>query len=354
MSGRLVLAIESSCDETGIALIEDGRRIVANVVASQVALHAPTGGIVPEVAARAHLRWISPVLDDAWADAGAAWDDVDAVAVTYGPGLAGSLLVGINFAKALAWVHDKPLVGVNHLEGHVYAAWLHDSTDGERQDPVFPLVALVVSGGHTFLAEMRDHLTYRLLGTTLDDAAGEAFDKVGRLLGLGYPGGPAIGRAAEAATRHDRVFPRAWLGDSYDLSFSGLKTAARRIVAEAHADAAVGAGPDAPLTDEVVAELAWGFQDSVVDVLTTKTIRAAEATGARSIVMGGGVAANGALRARLAGEAEALGVPLIVPRPALCTDNGAMIGAAGARRFAAGERAGLDLDARPSLPLAAR
>ncbi|MFL5669908.1 MAG: tRNA (adenosine(37)-N6)-threonylcarbamoyltransferase complex transferase subunit TsaD [Chloroflexota bacterium] len=354
MSGRLVLAIESSCDETGIALIEDGRRIVANVVASQVALHAPTGGIVPEVAARAHLRWISPVLDDAWADAGAAWDDVDAVAVTYGPGLAGSLLVGINFAKALAWVHDKPLVGVNHLEGHVYAAWLHDSTDGERQDPVFPVVALVVSGGHTFLAEMRDHLTYRLLGTTLDDAAGEAFDKVGRLLGLGYPGGPAIGRAAEAATRHDRVFPRAWLGDSYDLSFSGLKTAARRIVAEAHADAAVGAGPDAPLPDEVVAELAWGFQDSVVDVLTTKTIRAAEATGARSIVMGGGVAANGALRARLAGEAEALGVPLIVPRPALCTDNGAMIGAAGARRFAAGERAGLDLDARPSLPLAAR
>ena len=207
MSGRLVLAIESSCDETGIALIEDGRRIVANVVASQVALHAPTGGIVPEVAARAHLRWIAPVLDDAWSDAGAAWDDVDAVAVTYGPGLAGSLLVGINFAKALAWVHDKPLVGVNHLEGHVYAAWLHDAPDDDRPDPVFPLVALVVSGGHTFLAEMRDHLTYRLLGTTLDDAAGEAFDKVGRLLGLGYPGGPAIGRAAEAATHHDRVVP---------------------------------------------------------------------------------------------------------------------------------------------------
>ena len=189
---------------------------------------------MPEVAARAHLRWIVPVLDEAWADAGGSWDDVDAIAVTYGPGLAGSLLVGINFAKALAWVHDQPLVGVNHLEGHVYAAWLRDP--GARRaasDPVFPLVALVVSGGHTFLAEMRDHLTYRLLGTTLDDAAGEAFDKVGRLLGLGYPGGPAIGRAAEAATRRDRVFPRAWLGDSYDLSFSGLKTAARRIVTEA-------------------------------------------------------------------------------------------------------------------------
>jgi len=354
VSGRLTLAIESSCDETGIALIEDGRRIVANVVASQTALHAPSGGIVPEVAARAHLRWIVPVLDEAWADAGATWDDVEAIAVTYGPGLAGSLLVGINFAKALAWVHDKPLVGVNHLEGHVYAAWLRDPGEPEPLEPVFPLVALVVSGGHTFLAEMRDHLTYRLLGTTLDDAAGEAFDKVGRLLGLGYPGGPAIGRAAESATRRDRVFPRAWLGDSYDLSFSGLKTAARRIVTEARADAGLAAAPEAPLPEDVVAELAWGFQDSVVDVLATKTIRATAATGARSLVVGGGVAANTALRARLAGEADALGVPLIVPRPALCTDNGAMIGAAGARRFGAGQRAGMDLDARPSLPLATR
>jgi N6-L-threonylcarbamoyladenine synthase len=358
MSGSLVLAIESSCDETGIAVIEDGRRIVSNVVASQVALHAPSGGIVPEVAARAHLRWIVPVLDEAWSDAGIDWSDVAAIAVTYGPGLAGSLLVGINFAKALSWVHEVPLVGVNHLEGHVYAAWLHDppAADAapEREDPVFPLVALVVSGGHTFLAEMRDHLTYRLLGTTVDDAAGEAFDKVGRLLGLGYPGGPAIGRAAEAATARDRVFPRAWLGDSFDLSFSGLKTAARRIVTEARADAGLAAEPDSPLPDAVVAELAWGFQDAVVDVLATKTFRAARAAGARSIVLGGGVAANTALRHRLAGAAEELGIPLIVPRPALCTDNGAMIGAAGARRFAAGERARLDLDARPSLPLAAR
>ena len=158
------------------------------------------------------------------------WDDIDAVTVTYGPGLAGSLLVGINFAKALAWVHDKPLVGVNHLEGHVYASWLLDPDEAEHAEPAFPLVALVVSGGHTFLAEMRDHLTYRLLGQTVDDAAGEAFDKVGRLLGLGYPGGPAIQRAAEAATARDRVFPRAWLGESYDFSFSGLKTAARRII----------------------------------------------------------------------------------------------------------------------------
>jgi N6-L-threonylcarbamoyladenine synthase len=354
VSGGLVLALESSCDETGIALIEDGRVIRSNIVASQVALHAATGGIVPEVAARAHLRWVVPVLDEAWAAADATWDDVEAIAVTYGPGLAGSLLVGINFAKALSWVHDKPLVGVNHLEGHVYAAWLHDDPADDRADPIFPLVALVVSGGHTFLAEMQDHLTYRLLGTTLDDAAGEAFDKVGRLLGLGYPGGPAIGRAADAAIAHDRVFPRAWLGDSYDLSFSGLKTAARRIIGEARAEAGLADDPDRPLPDEVVAELAWGFQDSVVDVLTTKTIRAAREFAARSIVVGGGVAANGALRARFAGEADALGVPLIVPRPALCTDNGAMIGAAGARRFAAGERSRLDLDARPSLPLARR
>ena len=350
-SGPLVLAVESSCDETGIALVEDGSRIRSNVVASQVALHAPAGGIVPEVAARAHLRWILPVLDEAWRDAGASWDDIGAVAVTRGPGLAGSLLVGINVAKTLAWVHDKPLVGVNHLEGHVYAAWLLDPGQEAGEAPAFPLVALVVSGGHTFLVEMTDHLTYRLLGQTVDDAAGEAFDKVGRLLGLDYPGGPAIQRAAQAASWHGAAFPRAWLGDSYDFSFSGLKTAARRTIDAARADAGLRE-PEEPLPHAVVAELAWGFQDAVVDVLVAKTMRAARAVGARSIVLGGGVAANAALRSRLAGEAEALGVPLIVPRPALCTDNGAMIGAAGARRFAAGERAGLDLEATPSLPLA--
>lgn len=354
MDGPLILSIESSCDETGIAVIDGGRRILGNVVASQVAMHAATGGIVPEVAARAHLRWIVPVLDEVWADAGIDWSDLSGIAVTYGPGLAGSLLVGVNFAKALAWVHDLPLIGVNHLEGHVYAAWLLDPDEADKPEPVFPVVALVVSGGHTFLVEMRDHLTYRLLGTTVDDAAGEAFDKVGRLLGLGYPGGPAIGKAADAATERATAFPRAWLLGTYDFSFSGLKTAARRIITDARADAGLAADPETPLPEAVVAELAWGFQDSVVDVLTTKTIRAAREVGARSIVLGGGVAANGVLRARLGGEAEALGVPLIVPRPGLCTDNGAMIGAAGARRFTAGERAGLDLDARPSLPLAIR
>ena len=263
----------------------------------------------------------------------------------------------MNFAKALAHARGKPLIGVNHLEGHVEAGWLLDPGEDPSRptEPDFPLVALVVSGGHTFLVEMRDHGDYRLLGQTVDDAAGEAFDKVGRLLGLGYPGGPAIQRAAEGATRRDVRFPRAWLGDSYDFSFSGLKTAARRIVAAARADEGLPADdPDARLSDATVAELAWGFQDAVVDVLATKTIRAAREAGARAIVVGGGVAANAALRGRLEADAAPSGLPLVVPRPGLCTDNGAMIGAAGARRFDAGERAGLDLDARPSLPLAAR
>ncbi len=360
VSGPLVLAVESSCDETGIALVEGGRRILANVVASQVALHASTGGIVPEVAARAHLRWIVPVLDEAWSTAGVGWSDVDAVAVTEGPGLAGSLLVGINFAKTLAFVHDRPLVGVNHLEGHLYAAWLEDATR-ELAEPRFPLVALIVSGGHTFLVAMPGHLEYRLLGTTVDDAAGEAFDKVGRLLGLEYPGGPAVQRAAAAATARDVAFPRAWLGQSFDFSFSGLKTAAHRTIAAVRREHGLPAAPELPgvepgaeLPAAAVAELAYGFQESVVDVLATKTLRAARETGARSIVVGGGVAANAALRERIAAGAAEMGIPVVVPRPALCTDNGAMIGAAAAWRYERGERAGLDLDARPSLPLASR
>ena len=352
MTTGLILAVESSCDETGIAIVEDGRRIHSNVVASQVAMHAASGGIVPEVAARAHLRWIVPTLDEAWAAAGVTWDDIEAVAVTEGPGLAGSLLVGINFAKTLAYVHGKPLVPVNHLEGHLYAAWLADDTR-EVPEPIFPLVALIVSGGHTFLVEMRDHLQYRLLGETVDDAAGEAFDKVGRLLGLPYPGGPEIMKAAATAMQRDVVFPRAWLGDTFDFSFSGLKTAARRTIATETDGSGTSLG-EAELPQERVAELSYGFQESVIDVLVTKTMRAARATGARSIVLGGGVAANRVLRDRLAAGSAEAGIPLVVPRPSLCTDNGAMIGAAGARRMEAGARAGLDLDARPSLPLARR
>jgi len=349
----LVLAVETSCDETAVAVVRGGRRIVANVVASQVALHAATGGIVPEVAARAHLRWMIPVLDRARRQAGIDdWSTVDAVAVTEGPGLAGSLLVGITMAKTLAWVHRLPLVPVNHLEGHIYAAWLLDPDEPARPAPEFPLVALVVSGGHTFLVEMADHLTYRLLGQTVDDAAGEAFDKVGRLLGLPYPGGPAIQRAAEAASRRDRVFPRAWLGNTFDFSFSGLKTAARREVArELGLDPEKGTPDGTPMPETAVAELAYGFQDSVVDVLAGKTIRAAQESKARAIVLGGGVAANSVLRRRVEDGARSLGVPLVVPRPGLCTDNAAMIGAAGWFRARAGARADERLSARPSLKL---
>ena len=275
------------------------------------------------------------------------------MAVTRGPGLAGSLLVGINFAKALAFVHDLPLVGVNHLEGHVYAAWLQPQEAPEARQPVFPLVALVVSGGHTFLVEMRDHLTYRLLGQTVDDAAGEAFDKVGPAAGPRLPG-----RAGDHAFRGLRrpIARSSFRGPGWGTPTTSASAASRRRPAGSSTLRDVKRGwpddLDAPLSEPRQAALAYGFQESVVDVLVTKTIRAAEAVGARSIVLGGGVAANRVLRERLAGEAEARRIPLIVPPPALCTDNGAMIGAAAARRFEAGERAGLDLDARPSLPLA--
>ncbi len=352
-SGR-ILAVETSCDETAVAVVENGRRIVTNVVASQVALHGATGGIVPEVAARAHLRWMIPVLEKARSDAGIDdWSELEAVAVTEGPGLAGSLLVGITMAKTLAWVHDLPLVPVNHLEGHIYAAWLLDPAEDDKPAPEFPIVALVVSGGHTFLVEMADHLRYRLLGQTVDDAAGEAFDKVGRLLGLPYPGGPAIMRAAAGAQQRDREFPRAWLGNTFDFSFSGLKTAARREVARELGIPVNEMGSDGQaLPETAVAELAYGFQESVVDVLTTKTLRAAENIGAQTIVVGGGVAANSVLRGRIESEAESRGIRVVVPRPGLCTDNASMIGAAGFWRARAGERGGNDLSAKPSLKLA--
>lgn len=342
MSGPRILAIESSCDETGVAVVVGGRRIESNQVASQVALHAATGGIVPEVAARQQLRWIVPTLEAALDEAGADWDDLDGVAVTYGPGLIGSLLVGVNVAKAIAVAHDLPLVGVNHIEGHIYANWLADGAAGAPlpPEPAFPLLCLVVSGGHTQLILMHDHGRYTLLGQTVDDAAGEAFDKVGRLLDLPYPGGPAISAAAVGATPATR-FPRARTDGPYDFSFSGLKTAVLREVAGYRER-----GEPIPVDG-----IAAAFEEAVVDALATKTVAAAVDHGVAAVALGGGVAANRSLRATLDERLASRGLPLLIPPPAWCTDNGAMIGAAAGFRFAAGDRADAGLEAIPNLAL---
>jgi N6-L-threonylcarbamoyladenine synthase len=339
VSGPRILAIETSCDETGVAVVTGGRRIASNVVASQAALHATTGGIVPEVAARQQLRWIVPSLETALSEAEVEWTDLDAIAVTYGPGLIGSLLVGVNVAKGLAACHGLPLVPVNHIEGHIYANWLTDE-DGtlEPSEPPFPLLCLVVSGGHTQLVLMADHGRYRLLGQTVDDAAGEAFDKVGRLLGLPYPGGPAISAAAEGATPATR-FPLARPRGRYDFSFSGLKTAVLREV-----EGYRSRGESIPVDG-----IAAAFERAVVDQLVRRTVAAAGEHDVAAVALGGGVAANRALRLTLADRLG--GLPLLVPPPAWCTDNGAMIGAAAAHRFAAGERADPTLEAVPSLAL---
>jgi N6-L-threonylcarbamoyladenine synthase len=342
MSGPRILAVESSCDETGVAVVVGGRRIEANQVASQVALHAATGGIVPEVAARHQLRWIVPTLEAALDEASVSWNDLDAVAVTYGPGLIGSLLVGVNVAKALAVAHGLPLVGVNHIEGHIYANWLTDAPSDAPlpSEPAFPLLCLVVSGGHTQLVLMHDHGRYDLLGQTVDDAAGEAFDKVGRLLGLPYPGGPAISAAAREATPATR-FPRARTRGPYDFSFSGLKTAVLREV-EGYRER----GEPIPVDG-----IAAAFEEAVVDALATKTVAAARDHGVAAVALGGGVAANRVLRATLDERLRADGLALLVPPPAWCTDNGAMIGAAAGFRFVAGDRADAALEAVPNLSL---
>jgi N6-L-threonylcarbamoyladenine synthase len=325
-----------------VAVVVGGRRIEANQVATQIALHAETGGIVPEVAARQQLRWIVPTIEAALAEASLDWTDLDGVAVTCGPGLIGSLLVGVNVAKALAAARDLPLVAVNHLEGHIYANWLTDAAAAEPlpPEPPFPLLCLVVSGGHTQLILMEDHGRYLLLGQTVDDAAGEAFDKVGRLLGLPYPGGPAISTAAEGARPATR-FPRARTDGRYDFSFSGLKTAVLRAVAGYRER-----GEALPIDG-----LAAAFEEAVVDALAAKTVAAAEEHGVAAVALGGGVAANRALRAALRERLDAAGVPLLVPPPAWCTDNGAMIGAAAGFRFTAGDRAGATLEATPNLAL---
>jgi len=336
-----ILALETSCDETAAAVVADGNTILANIIASQAAKHAKYGGVFPEVASRAHIEVIYAVVQQALSDAHLSLADIDAVGVTRGPGLPGSLVVGLNTAKGLALGRGLPLIGVNHLEGHVYSLWLVENA----AEVVFPVLALIVSGGHTELVLMTGHSQYQRLGGTLDDAAGEAFDKVARLLGLPYPGGPSIERAAVGGNPTAFKFPRAWLEGTWDFSFSGLKTAAlyevkqqkpgRPMTAEATADTT-------PPDPALVPHLAASFQAAMIEVLVGKTLVAAQKFGVTEIFVAGGVSANQALKAEFERRAP---IPVRVPPLGLCTDNAAMIAAAANFRYLAGQRDALDIDA---------
>lgn len=338
MKPARVLAIETSCDETACAVIENGRALLASTVASQMDIHARYGGVFPEVASRQHVLSIIPVVEQTLVQSNLTLKDIDALAVTRGPGLAGSLVVGMNMAKGLALGLGLPLVGVNHLEGHIYSAWVYNAGELVPAEPQFPLMALLVSGGHTELNLVTDHLTYERLGSTLDDAAGEAFDKVARLLGLAYPGGPSIQRAAESGDPTRFKFPRAKLDSPYDFSFSGLKTAVFYEVNQLKKN-----GPTLPVED-----LAASFQSAVVDVLFTKTMQAARDQNAKEILVAGGVSANRALRQAFQAQTE---FKVHIPPFSLCTDNAAMIAAAGYYRLALEHRSGLDMDVQPTWPL---
>ena len=331
-----ILAIETSCDETAAAVIENGRALLSSTVASQMDIHARYGGIYPEVAARQHILSILPVIEQTLAQAHMALTDIDAVAATRGPGLAGSLVVGLNAAKGLALGAGLPLVGVNHLEGHIYSAWVYTAGDTPLPEPQFPLMALLVSGGHTELNLMEAHLSYKRLGATLDDAAGEAFDKVARMLGLPYPGGPSVQKVAEEGDPNAFKFPRAWLEGTWNFSFSGLKTAVLKEVKRLD-------GKPLP-----VADLAASFQAAVVDVLFNKTLNAARKFSVKQIIVGGGVSANNSLRDAFLSQTE---FPVYIPRLSLCTDNAAMVAAAGYFRYAFGHTDGLEIDILPTWPL---
>jgi N6-L-threonylcarbamoyladenine synthase len=340
-----ILGIETSCDETAAAVVIDGKTAASNVIASQIDLHAKYGGVFPEVASRAHAEAISTVVEQALADADVDYDDIDAIAVTRGPGLVGSLLVGINFAKGLTLATDKPLLGINHIEGHVYSLWLTEP----YREPVFPVLVLIASGGHTELLLMREHGDYERLGGTIDDAAGEAFDKVGRLLNLPFPGGPNIEKAAQYGNADAFDFPRAKTDEPYDFSFSGLKTAVMREATVMPSAAARGTEPGADkhkLRAEVsIADVAASFQKAVVNALVEKTAKAAQAFGATEIFIAGGVSANAALRQAMRAQTE---LPVRCPPLSLCTDNAAMIAAAAYYRQQAGLQTPLEFDALPT------
>ena len=330
-----ILGIETSCDETAAAVVENGRVILSSTVASQADLHAQFGGIFPEVASRQHILSIYPIVDQALKEAHIKLSDLDGIAVTRGPGLPGSLVVGINMAKGLVIGSGLPLLGINHLEGHLYSAGLSDEEGKKKKLPTFPLLALIVSGGHTELVLMEDHLKYERLGGTLDDAAGEAFDKVARLLEIGYPGGPAVQAAAEGGDPKAFDFPRAWLDESYNFSFSGLKTAVLRTVQELKKGK-----KKLPIPD-----LAASFQTAVVEVLVRKTFLAAEEYKTKDILIAGGVSANQLLRDQFKSQRK---YKVHIPPLSLCTDNAAMIAGAGCFLFSAGQRDNLDMDAAPT------
>ncbi|MBE9514351.1 MAG: tRNA (adenosine(37)-N6)-threonylcarbamoyltransferase complex transferase subunit TsaD [Chloroflexi bacterium] len=331
-----ILGIETSCDETAAAVVADGNNIMSNIVASQIDIHSRYGGIVPEVASRQHVLTIVPVISKAMSEASVTWQDIDGIAVTFGPGLAGSLLVGVNTAKAIALATQLPIAGINHLEAHIYANWL-TVPPKEKADIRFPCLCLIVSGGHSDLILMRGHGQFEKLGRTRDDAAGEAFDKAARILNLGYPGGPAIERVASSGTPH-LALPRAWLKGSHDFSFSGLKTALWHLVQK-----------EKILTNpSLVADAAASFQYAIVDVLVAKTIEAAREFRVRQILLSGGVAANKLLTERLLNASP---FPARVPPPHLCTDNAAMVAACGYYHFQNGQLDGYELDVVPSLSL---
>lgn len=336
-NGFTMLAIETSCDETSAAVVKDGVQILSNIISSQIPAHQKFGGVVPEIASRKHLENITPVIQEALDEAGMATSDLDAIAVTYGPGLVGALLVGVATAKAMAYALKIPLVGVHHLAGHLYANFLSNN------ELKLPVICLVVSGGHTSLIYWQDHGQLSILGSTRDDAAGEAFDKIARALNLGYPGGPLIEQAAQQGDATAINFPRAWLEEgSLDFSFSGLKSSVLNFLNRTR-----------QMGEEIcVADVAASFQEAVVEVLVTKSIKAAEQLGVNTITLAGGVAANQRLRTLLKSEAEKRGLKVSFPGLIYCTDNAAMIGCAGYFQYLQGKTADLDLNAVPGLPLA--